>query len=47
MARIAVEEAVAEVRGQSVPKNVNTGDPLVTQPNARAYLQVAEKKLGH
>lgn len=47
MARIAVEEAVAKVRGQSVPKNVNTGDPLVTQQNARAYLQVAEKKLGH
>jgi ribose transport system substrate-binding protein len=47
MARIAVEEAVAKVKGQHVPKNVNTGDPLVTQQNAKAYLKVAEKKLGH
>jgi ribose transport system substrate-binding protein len=47
MARIAVEEAVAKVKGQSVPKNVDTGDPLVTQQNAKAYLKVAEKKLGH
>jgi ABC-type sugar transport system substrate-binding protein len=47
MARIAVQEAVAKVEGHSVPKNVNTGDPLVTQQNARAYLKVAEKKLGH
>ena len=47
MARIAVQEAVAKVKGHSVPKNVNTGDPLVTQQNAKAYLKVAEKKLGH
>jgi len=26
---------------------VNTGDPLVTQQNAKAYLKEAEKKLGH
>jgi ribose transport system substrate-binding protein len=47
MARIAVEEAVATIKGHKVPKNVNTGDPLVTQQNAKAYLKVAEKKLGH
>jgi len=47
MAEIAVEEAVAKVKGHSVPQNVNTGDPLVTQQNAQAYLKLAEKKLGH
>jgi ribose transport system substrate-binding protein len=47
MARIAVEEAVATIKRHKVPKNVNTGDPLVTQQNAKAYLKVAEKKLGH
>lgn len=47
MARIAVQEAVDKVKGQHVPLNVNTGDPLVTQRNAAAYLKLAEKKLGH
>jgi ABC-type sugar transport system substrate-binding protein len=47
MARIAVQEAVAKVHGHAVPKMVNTGDPLVTQKNAEAYLKVAGKKLGH
>jgi ribose transport system substrate-binding protein len=47
MARIAVEEAVAKVKGHAVPRSVNTGDPLVTQQNATAYLKEAEKKLGH
>ncbi len=47
MARIAVQEAVAKVKGHAVPKSVNTGDPLVTQQNAKAYLKVAEQKLGH
>jgi ribose transport system substrate-binding protein len=47
MAKIAVQEAVAKVEGHSVAKSVNTGDPLVTQQNAKAYLKVAEKKLGH
>jgi ABC-type sugar transport system substrate-binding protein len=47
MARIAVQEAVAKIKGQKVPKSVNTGDPLVTQQNAKAYLKQAEQKLGH
>jgi ribose transport system substrate-binding protein len=47
MAKIAVEEAVARSQGKRVPKNVNTGDPLVTQANARAYFKLAERKLGH
>jgi ribose transport system substrate-binding protein len=47
MARIAVEEAVAKVKGNKVPLNVSTGDPLVTRQNATTYLRVAEKKLGH
>ncbi len=47
MARIAVQEAAAKVKGHLVPKIVNTADPLVTQQNAPAYLKLAEKKLGH
>jgi len=46
MARIAVKEAVAKVKGQSVRKRVNTGNPLITQKNAKAYFSKAEKKLG-
>lgn len=47
MARIAVEEAVARADGRRVPRNVNTGDPLVTQQNAKQYFKTAERKLGH
>ena len=46
MAKIAVEEAVASAQGRTVPKNVNTGDPLITQQNAGAYLKEVERKLG-
>jgi hypothetical protein len=46
MAKIGVQEAVAKVRGKKVRKNVNTGNPLVTQKNAQAYFDKAEKKLG-
>jgi ribose transport system substrate-binding protein len=46
MAKIAVQEAVAKVKGRSVRKNVNTGNPLITQKNAKAYFKKAEKKLG-
>jgi ribose transport system substrate-binding protein len=47
MAKIAVQEAVARSKGEKVPKTVNTGDPLVTQQNAKAYFKVAERKLGN
>lgn len=47
MAKIAVQEAVAKSKGEKVPKSVNTGDPLVTQQNAKAYFKTAEKKLGN
>jgi ribose transport system substrate-binding protein len=47
MAKIAVQEAVAKSEGKTVPKDVNTGDPLVTQQNAKAYFKIAEKKLGN
>jgi ribose transport system substrate-binding protein len=46
MAKIAVQEAVAKVKGRSVRKNVNTGNPLITQKNAKAYFKKAERKLG-
>jgi ribose transport system substrate-binding protein len=47
MAKIAVQEAVAKSEGKTVRKSVNTGDPLVTQQNAKAYFKTAEKKLGN
>jgi ribose transport system substrate-binding protein len=47
MAKIAVQEAVAKSEGKRVKKNVNTGDPLVTQQNAKAYFKTAERKLGN
>jgi ribose transport system substrate-binding protein len=47
MAKIAVQEAVAKSKGKTVRKSVNTGDPLVTQQNAKAYFKIAEKKLGN
>jgi ribose transport system substrate-binding protein len=46
MAKIAVQEAVEVAHGRKVPKNVNTGDPLITRKNASAYLKEVEKKLG-
>jgi ribose transport system substrate-binding protein len=46
MAKIGIQEAVAKVKGKKVRKNVNTGNPLVTQKNAQAYFKKAEKKLG-
>lgn len=47
MAKIAVQEAVAKSEGKTVRKSVNTGDPLVTQQNAKAYFKTAERKLGN
>jgi ribose transport system substrate-binding protein len=47
MAKIAVQEAVAKSQGKTVRKTVDTGDPLVTQQNAKAYFKTAEKKLGN
>jgi ribose transport system substrate-binding protein len=47
MAKIAVQEAVAKSKGEKVRKTVNTGDPLVTQQNAKAYFKTAERKLGN
>ncbi len=46
MAQIGVEEAVRAVKHERVRRNVNTGNPLVTQQNAKAYLKKVEKKLG-
>jgi ribose transport system substrate-binding protein len=46
MAQIGIEEAVRAVRRERVKRNVNTGNPLVTQQNASAYLKKVEKKLG-
>jgi ribose transport system substrate-binding protein len=46
MAKIAVQEATAKVKGKRVPKSVNTGNPLITRKNAEAYFKKAEKKLG-
>lgn len=46
MAQIAVQEAVAKVRGRPVRKSVNTGNPLITQKNAKAYFKKAERKVG-
>jgi ribose transport system substrate-binding protein len=46
MAKIAVQEAAAKVKGKRVPKSVNTGNPLITRKNAQAYFRKAEKKLG-
>jgi hypothetical protein len=34
------------VKHERVKRNVNTGNPLVTQQNAKAYLAKVEKKLG-
>jgi ABC-type sugar transport system substrate-binding protein len=45
-AKTGVEQAVAKVKGTKVRRNVNTGNPLVTQKNAQAYFTKAEKKLG-
>ena len=36
MAQIGVEEAVRAVKHERVKRNVNTGNPLVTQQNAKA-----------
>jgi ribose transport system substrate-binding protein len=46
MAQIGIEEAVRAVRHERVKGSVNTGNPLVTQQNASAYLKKVEKKLG-
>jgi ABC-type sugar transport system substrate-binding protein len=46
MAKIGVQEAVAKLKGRHVRKNVNTGNPLITQKNAKAYFKKVEKKLG-
>ena len=46
MAEIGVEEAVRAVKHERVKRNVNTGNPLVMQQNAKAYLKKVEKKLG-
>jgi ribose transport system substrate-binding protein len=45
-AQIGVEEAVRAVKHERVKRSVNTGNPLVTQRNAKAYLAKVEKKLG-
>jgi ribose transport system substrate-binding protein len=47
MAKIAVQEAVDKIKGRPVRKTINTGDPLVTQSNAKAYFKTAESKLGN
>ncbi len=46
MAQIGIEEAARAVKHEKVKRNVNTGNPLVTQRNAKAYLAKVEKKLG-
>jgi ribose transport system substrate-binding protein len=46
MAKTAVQEAVAKVKGRSVRKNVNTGNPLIDRHNAKAYFHKVERKLG-
>jgi len=46
MAQIGIEEAARAVKHEKVKRNVNTGNPLVTQQNAKAYLKKVEKKLG-
>jgi ribose transport system substrate-binding protein len=46
MAKLGIQEAVAKLKGKHVPKSVNTGNPLVTQKNAKAYFAKAERKLG-
>jgi ribose transport system substrate-binding protein len=46
MAKIGVEEAVRAAKHERVRRSVNTGNPLVTQKNAQAYLRKVEKKLG-
>jgi ribose transport system substrate-binding protein len=46
MAKIGVEEAVRAAKHERVRKSVNTGNPLVTQKNAEAYLRKVQKKLG-
>lgn len=46
MAKIGIEEAVKAAKGQKVDKNVNTGNPLITQRNAAAYFKRVEKRLG-
>jgi ribose transport system substrate-binding protein len=46
MAQVGVEEAVRAVKHERVRRSVNTGNPLVTQQNAPAYLKKVEKKLG-
>jgi len=45
-AKVAVQEAAAAINGKRVPRNVNTGNPLITRKNARGYLEKAEKKPG-
>ena len=46
MAQIGIEEAVRAVKHEKVRRNVNTGNPLVTQQNPSAYLKKVEEKLG-
>jgi ribose transport system substrate-binding protein len=46
MAKTAIQEAVAKVKGRSVRKNVNTGNPLIDRHNAKAYFKKVERKLG-
>jgi ribose transport system substrate-binding protein len=46
MAQVGVEEAVRAVKHERVRRSVNTGNPLVTQQNAPAYLKKVQKKLG-
>jgi ribose transport system substrate-binding protein len=46
MAKIGVEEAVRAAKHERVKRSVNTGNPLVTQQNAEAYLRKVQRKLG-
>jgi ribose transport system substrate-binding protein len=46
MAKIGIEEAVRAAKHERVKRSVNTGNPLVTQRNAEAYLRKVQKKLG-
>jgi ribose transport system substrate-binding protein len=46
MAEQGIEAAVRAVKNQRVRRNVNTGNPLVTQRNAQEYFDRVEEKLG-
>jgi hypothetical protein len=46
MAEKGVEAALRAVKNQRVRRNVNTGNPVVTQRNAQEYFDRVEEKLG-